>query len=673
MLVSVEVQNDHLEKLATAKRPILAIAELVWNALDADAKSVTVDLQRNGLNGIDLIRVRDDGHGIAHNEALIVFKKLGGSWKRQEHRSKGERRILHGKDGQGRYKAFALGDSVNWVTRYKAGGQIWGFTIAGNRARLKDFEIADPARSDNEETTGTMVEVRDISRNFTSLDDAQAVADELAMRFALYLREYPHARITFNGVAVSTAGVEEHFAELTLPDVTFEDGTTYPVKLAIIEWKVPVDRALYYCDADGFALERRAPGIQEPGFTFTAYVKSPAVPVLDEKAAFAFEEGHPDVDRLYAVARTGMKGHFLARRAELAKSLIEEWKAEDIYPYEGEPTSPIERSERQVFDVVAKNVYDYLPDFDKAETKSRKFSLHLLKEALESSPHAVQHILREVLELPADKAEDLANLLKTTTLTAIIAASRVVADRLDFLRGLEMLLYNPMSKEQLLERAQLQKIIEEQTWIFGEEFSLTVADQSLKEVLRKHLDLLGREPGADKEGQVTLPDGGKGIVDLMLSRLLHNNHPDEREHLIVELKRPSQKITPKVLGQVKGYALAVAKDERFRDTKTIWHFWAVSNDMDDSARDEVTQSNRPTGLLMEKDTPRMHVWAMPWSRIIEGCRARLRFYQEKLEYAATDESALAHLRRVHEKYLPSVFEGTSCGQPSHNPPAHVPE
>jgi hypothetical protein len=122
---------------------------------------------------------------------------------------------------------------------------------------LSDFEIADPARSDNGASTGTAVEVRDITRNFTSLDDAQAVAAELAMQFALYLREYPQARITFNDVAVSTTGLEEHFAELTLPDVTFDDGTTYPVKLAIIDWKMPVERALYYCDADGFAVEKK--------------------------------------------------------------------------------------------------------------------------------------------------------------------------------------------------------------------------------------------------------------------------------------------------------------------------------------------------------------------------------------------------------------------------------
>src|SRR5258706_4485615 len=211
-----------------------------------------------------------------------------------------------------------------------------------------------------------------------------------------------------------------------------DDGVAYPVSLSVIEWRVQVDRAIYYCNPDGLAVERRAPKIQEPGFSFTAYVKSAAVPILEEKAAFAFDEGHPEVDRLYEIARSGMKAHFLKRRAEKANELIEEWKSQDIYPYKGDAKTPIEHTERQVFDVVAKNVYDYLPDFDKGEVKSRRFSLRLLKEAIERSPDAVQSILREVLELPADKAEDLAGLLKRTTLTAIINASRIIADRLDF-------------------------------------------------------------------------------------------------------------------------------------------------------------------------------------------------------------------------------------------------
>ena len=40
------------------------------------------------------------------------------------------------------------------------------------------------------------------------------------------------------------------------------------------------------------------------------------------------------------------------------------------------------------------------------------------------------------------------------------------------------------------ERKQLHRILETNTWIFGEEFALTVSDRSLTEVLRKHRDLV---------------------------------------------------------------------------------------------------------------------------------------------------------------------------------------
>lgn len=42
----VEVQGDYLERLSKA-RPIPAIAELVWNAVDADATSVEIEIERN--------------------------------------------------------------------------------------------------------------------------------------------------------------------------------------------------------------------------------------------------------------------------------------------------------------------------------------------------------------------------------------------------------------------------------------------------------------------------------------------------------------------------------------------------------------------------------------------------------------------------------------------------
>ena len=47
---AVEVQPDFLERQAKAQ-PIAAVAELIWNGLDADATAITVDLEDDQLGG----------------------------------------------------------------------------------------------------------------------------------------------------------------------------------------------------------------------------------------------------------------------------------------------------------------------------------------------------------------------------------------------------------------------------------------------------------------------------------------------------------------------------------------------------------------------------------------------------------------------------------------------
>ena len=77
--VEVEVKRDHLELLSRGRKPILAVSELVWNGLDADADEVDISFDRNELFAIDSITVTDNGHGIHMDEAEEAFKNLGGS------------------------------------------------------------------------------------------------------------------------------------------------------------------------------------------------------------------------------------------------------------------------------------------------------------------------------------------------------------------------------------------------------------------------------------------------------------------------------------------------------------------------------------------------------------------------------------------------------------------
>jgi hypothetical protein len=653
MKISVQVQSDYLERISKVRKPIIAVAELIWNGVDADATEVRVEYDHNALGALERIRVIDNGSGLGRDEAEPAFANLGGSRKRAQNRSKDKRRLLHGKAGKGRFRAFSLGASVFWNTTFSSNGNNARYMISGSRAELGTFEIAEPELSTK--ATGTEVVIEGIEKNFPSLEGDAAV-QEITQHFALYLRQYPDVVIWYAGSKIEPGPIEELVSTYPLRQFTSQDGESVQSELTIIEWKIPTERSLLLCDSAGFALAEMPPGIQAPRFDFTAYLKSDFLRELDEQEALVLEDLHPDLHKLLESSKDTLREHFRKRGAEVAANVVEQWKKEKLYPFEGEADDIIEETERQVFDVLALNINTYLPDFERADPKNKKLALQLLKQALEKDPTALQAILEDVLNLPHEKQEELAALLKKTTLSAIINASKVVADRLNFLAGLEMLIFEPESKKALLERRQLHRILANETWIFGEEFNLTVDDKSLDDVLARHLAALGQR--SDDGEAVTREDGRIGIVDLMLSRVVPQPKSEDREHLVIELKRPAKKIDSDVASQIESYAFAVAEDERFKDTKTKWVFWVISNEMTDTVRRKARQKNRPEGILFEDEENRITVWARTWGQIIESARSRLQFFKEKLEYSADHDSGLEYLRKTHEKYLPktAVFE-----------------
>lgn len=651
--ITVEVQADHLQSLARIKRPLTAVAELIWNGLDADAEEVQVVFQKNDIEGLTRVLVRDDGHGLPYEEAEAAFQNLGGSWKRSAQKTRKKGRILHGQLGKGRFKVFAIGSSVIWNTRYATNGHYSEYAISGSSSNIGTFTISDLKDAEHRRS-GTEVEVS-LSKNFVSLvsDDARR---EVAEEFALYLLQYPEIKLVYGGERIDPSTLFKAVEHYDLGTVEFASGESTTATLSVIEWGRTTDRALFLCDESGVALHKIPVGIQAPGFDFTAYLKSPLVRQLDASGSLILEEIDPELNAIIETARSKLREHFRQRAAEQSVEVVRSWKSEKIYPYEGEPKNIIEEAERQVFDVVALNLNSYLPDFERSEKKSKKLSLQLIRQALERDPGELQLILEDVLSLPAEKKKDLAELLRKTSLAAVINASKVVANRLDFLRGLETLVFEKEIKQSLLERRQLHRIVANETWIFGEQFNISVDDESLDEVLAKHLALMGRS--AVNEDAVLREDDSVGIVDLMLSKSIPQPNVSEREHLVIELKRPTQKIDLGVQNQILSYAEAVCRDERFRDTATRWHFWAVSNEMDNSVSKLANQRNRPAGLLYEDAQTQVFVWAKTWGQIIHDCKARLDFFQQRLAYQADRDSGLRYLNAVHEKYLPKATKAS---------------
>jgi len=161
----------------------------------------------------------------------------------------------------------------------------------------------------------------------------------------------------------------------------------------------------------------------------------------------------------------------------------------------------------------------------------------------------------------------------------------------------------------------------------------------------------------------------------MLSRRVPSNRENELQHLVVELKAPTVKVGKEETGQIRSYAFAVQKDERFRCVPTKWTFWLVANDMDDFADSEVHLRDKPDGLLWERDEPNIYsrIWVKTWAQIIHDCRTRLKIFQQALDYSADKDASLDYLRTTYERVMQSTGRTDSAGPSANINPGSSPE
>lgn len=493
--VIVKLDQDHLAELV--RSPRIGIAELIWNALDADATRIDVAFELTALEAIDRIVVSDNGHGLLSNEVEQDFGALGGSWKKVASGTKTFGRILHGSRGRGRFAAFGVGSHVTWSSVAETANGRESIEISASSQSLGSFEVSNPLPTS--ETVGTTVIIADIAEPAARALEKSTIADDLTAEFAFYLEQYSGIEITWRGVLLDPSGLQ---AQRDSYEIETPDGYEQ-AKLEVIEWTRPVERALHLCTESGMSLTSVKPGIHAPGFEFTAYVRWSGFDKHDVALAdLGVEPAATVIDR----AKEQLRSHFKERASARERLIVKDWVDRGVYPYEGEPESRVKAAERQMFDVVAVTA---APVVNAGEDQAQKLSLRLLREALEASPANLHQILQGVLELPKDRLDELSELLNRTTLSAIISTARKIENRLRFLSGLDSVLFDPEPRAQTLERRQLHRILANETWVFGEEYALTGDDEPLTKVLRKYLAYLGDDIEVADEKPVLRHDGSK--------------------------------------------------------------------------------------------------------------------------------------------------------------------
>jgi hypothetical protein len=341
----IKATADHIRRIAGDSNPIQAIIELIWNSIDAEASHVAVSYSRSPLGAITEVSVVDVGHGISEGDVVSAFGRIGDSWKAKgNRRSKNDIRPVHGSKGQGRLRAFALGNQIQWIsTSINPAGEKRTVTIEGSASSRDVFTWESNAAADNADI-GTYFRAFDSQRPSLLNLEKPTSRDLIASAFAPTLLDDASIEIVVDQDALNP---RDQISDDTSYDevVRLEDQSEINVKVRIIEWKNGDHRQIYFGESPGRASYVEDGRQVESRRRYSAYISWPDLE--SGSGIIGLGSMAPDpVGRLIHAAYGIIRKHFRERDRQYRREQLDVWKSLGIYPYKGEATDEAERVER---------------------------------------------------------------------------------------------------------------------------------------------------------------------------------------------------------------------------------------------------------------------------------------------------------------------------------------
>jgi hypothetical protein len=200
-----------VEQLGAQLYPSLtaAVAELISNAWDADAKTVWVTIPFDDWTKDATIEVLDDGNGMAYEEARLQYLIVGRNRRKTPPGEKSEGgRLLHGRKGIGKLAAFGTAGWLECVTAKS--GEVTAFAIDYEKLRrstpTEDYqteEVSDPESIRSPDTgdvlaTGTRVRLTQLRAK--RRPNENRFRQSMARRFAIGANEM---KVLINGTPLT--------------------------------------------------------------------------------------------------------------------------------------------------------------------------------------------------------------------------------------------------------------------------------------------------------------------------------------------------------------------------------------------------------------------------------------------------------------------------------------
>lgn len=625
--LKINEQSIKTELKAYKDKPYKCIFEYIWNSFDAGSTEVCIDydIPREGIGFVQNLQINDNGKGWDFEDHAITNNFISSTKKPIK-----DKTLPKGQYGRGRYAFIWIAKKIEVYSKKKK------LTLQHDTDILKE--------NSDTETIGTNIKFINIGEELSYiLLDLNNLHQEIIFNFGWFLLENENYKIKVNGEEVNVNNNIKDTKVLTKvdfnDDIQEKVDESFEIKIVLWNQKPSEYSKYYFLNENGTESFKQNTGLNKKSDNFwhSVYIKSKLFKSIEDteednqindQKIMDFNDKELKKTKKQILEKI-KKELVLLRKPYLIEQsnyLLKGLKEDNIMPNLNEFGIYDEES----YDELLKTIYTISPSlFVNKSDSEKKFICATFAGLLSNQDDTlIKTILEQLQELSEEEKRDLLDILNRSSLSSVIKTIKEIDHRLDVIDKLKVLISE--HEKETLEVKHIQKILDKNFWLFGEQFRLfSTTEGALKNVLMKYAkEILNIE-------EPELNTQPNGEVDLFLTKTETIGEKIQK-NIVVEIKRASKKITKKEYDQLEGYMEKIIEQNICNGENQYWEFYLIGKNFDDHIRRKIDSAKnhgeKERGLCLNSDNGRVKIYVRKWSDVLEvEWGTKMRYLKEKLE------------------------------------------
>ncbi len=625
--LKINKQSIETELASYKDKPYKCLFEYFWNSFDASATKIELkfDIPKEGIGTISNVKIIDNGKGWDFEKNSNTETFLASSKSEQNTNIK---TLPKGKFGRGRYTFI-------WISK----------RIEIKSGNLK-ITLNPDTKIDKEEIknriTGTEINFIYINSKFSdSLIVEKNLHSELLLEFGWFLAENKEYNININGKNLDIKkNIKESksYSNSDFPDeIKSKLKDDFKVEIILWENKPSEFSKFYFLNTENFEIFKENTGLNKKrdDFWHSVYISSNIFinNIFNEnenriQKSLDFGEGKTNrlrkqVTDFLRKELALLRKPYLIKQSELFYELLVD---EKIIP----KLTEFGIYDEQSYGDLIRTIYTIAPSLFAGKGKAEKKFICATFAGLLSTQDdtLIKTILEQLQKLTVDEKNDLLDILNRTSLSNVVKTIKEIDHRLDVLEKLKTLISE--YEKETLEVKHLQKILDTNFWIFGEQFRLfSSTEGALKKVLYKYAkEILNIE-------NPKLTTQSNYEVDLFLTKT--EAAGNITKNIIIELKRASKNLKRDTeFRQIEKYKDAILKESICNGENQHWEFYLIGKSYNEGIQGYINScanhGEKEKGLAFWDKGGKVKIYVRKWSDILEAeWGTKMKYLKEKLE------------------------------------------